>query len=356
MKTLLSILCASTMLSTAYAADSLVVVSFGGSYGQALRMGTQEPWMQETGNHILQESYNGGLAEIKSQVESDNVSWDVVDLGAANAIRACDEGLIEPFDLSSLPPAPDGTLATSDFMKNAATPCTVPFLVVASVLSYDATRFESAPQSWADFWDVEQFPGKRGLRSRAEPTLLIALLADGVPEDQLSAVLSTPEGQARAFAKLDQLRPHIVWWESASQTMPLLDSGEVSMTSTYNGRVFAAQQDDKPFEIVWRDHIYDYEHWAIVKGSPNYDLAVDYIRHATSTEAQINQSRYISYGATRHSASAVSVTFHADDSINMIDHMPSSPQNLQHSHQKDHEFWANYEEELNERFAVWLAK
>ena len=105
------------------------------------------------------------------------------------------------------------------------------------MLVYDGNKMADGPKSWADFWDVEKFPGKRGMLGQALYTLENALMADGVPRPMSTTVLRTPEGVDRAFAKLDQIKPHVVWWTSSSTAMQNLDAGEVVMTDMYNGRV-----------------------------------------------------------------------------------------------------------------------
>ena len=59
----------------------------------------------------------------------------------------------------------------------------------------------NAPKTMADFFDTKAYPGKRGMRKNPKVTLEFALIADGVPTDQVYDVLSTEEGVARAFAK-----------------------------------------------------------------------------------------------------------------------------------------------------------
>ena len=76
----------------AYAAGDLTVVSWGGAYTRSQVKAYHEPFTAKTGIAILSEDYNGGLAQIKAQVESGNVTWDVVDLEPSDVARACDEG------------------------------------------------------------------------------------------------------------------------------------------------------------------------------------------------------------------------------------------------------------------------
>src|SRR2546421_6111599 len=59
--------------------------------------------------------------------------------------------------------------------------CALPIWIFtwAQALVY-SDQLRDAPHSWADFWDIRKYPGKRGLRHSAKYTLEIALLADGV--------------------------------------------------------------------------------------------------------------------------------------------------------------------------------
>ena len=81
-------------------ANDLTVVSWGGAYTKSQVEAYHKPWMAKTGKTIISEDYGGGIAEIKAQVESGNVTWDVVDVELADALRACDEGLLETIDHS----------------------------------------------------------------------------------------------------------------------------------------------------------------------------------------------------------------------------------------------------------------
>ena len=81
----------------------LTVVSWGGSYAQACVKGYHERFTAQTGIAINLEDYNGGLAQIRAQVDVGNVFWDVVDLEIADLVVGCDEGLLVPVDVESFP-------------------------------------------------------------------------------------------------------------------------------------------------------------------------------------------------------------------------------------------------------------
>ena len=177
-----------------------------------------------------------------------------------------------------------------------------------------------------------------------------------MPVGEVYDVLSTPEGVDRAFAKLDSIKSEVVWWEAGSQAPQLLADGEVVMTTAYNGRIFnAAIAESKPFQIVWDGQIYENEMYAIPKGAPNKDQALEFIKYATSTEGLRAQATYISYGPARKSALAEELIY-KDGKTVMGPHLPTAPENMGNALETSADFWVDRNAELNERFNAWLAQ
>ena len=271
------------------------------------------------------------------------------------AVEIRDEGLLEPIDHSILPPAPDGTPATEDFLPGALTDCAVASIVFSTVFAYDTTKFPEGPTKVADFFDLEKFPGKRGLKKGAKAVLEFALMGDGVPAAEVYNVLNTPEGVDRAFAKLDTIKSEVVWWEAGAQAPQLLADGEVAMTTAYNGRIFgAAVGEGKPFQIVWDAQIFENEMYVIPKGAPHVDEAKQFIAYATSTEGMQAQATQISYGPARKSANATPITY-KDGKTLMGPNVPTAPENMVNALGSSFEFWVDHDAELNDRFNAWLA-
>ncbi len=185
-------------------AETLTVVSFGGTNKDAQDKAFYKPFMAEGKDSIEAGEYNGEMARIRAMVETKQIGWDVVELETPELERGCEEGLFETLDWSKI-----GNKA--DFAKGSVSECGAGFFVWSTVLTYDGNKLKTAPTSWADFWDVEKFPGKRALRKSAKYTLEIALMADGVKREDVYKVLATPAGVDRAFKKLDVLKPHIQW-------------------------------------------------------------------------------------------------------------------------------------------------
>ena len=357
MKTKLILSTALVALALPAGAQSITVMGWGGAYATSQIEAYHKPFTAATGIAVNSVDADNPATPLKAQVEANNVTVDVASLEYADAVRMCDEGLLEVIDPSILAPAPDGTPATEDFLPGMLTDCFVGTDVFSTIFAYNTTAFTgAAPTTIADFFNVEAFPGKRGVRRGAKVTLEMALMADGVPADQVYAVLATDEGVDRAIAKLDSIKEHIVWWEAGAQPLQLLADGEVAMTIAWNGRIFnAAVADGQPFQIVWDGQVYEPEGWVIPKGAPNMEAALEFVKFSTSTEPLANAAEWIPYGPTRASSAPLVGNFALNDAVAMAPNLPTSPENLTNALLSDYEFWVDRDAELNERFAAWVA-
>ena len=215
---------------TAEAAEQITFVSQGGAYQQAQTVAILNPAAKKLGITINQDSIPDAWPAIKTQVGSGKPTWDVVDTPTGYCLRGGEQGLIEKLDFSKIPNAAAMPAAyRNDY--------SVAYEFYSSVLAYRQKTFPEghAPNSWADFWDVKKFPGRRALRNHPIATLEAALMADGVAPDKLY-----PLDVGRAFKKLEEIKPSItVWWTSGAQSAQLLNDGEVDMEMAWNGRVSA---------------------------------------------------------------------------------------------------------------------
>lgn len=342
MKTRLLVTLIAAIAGMSFAHADVTVISFGGAAQAGQKKAYYDPFSAESGIKVIPGEYNGEMARITAMVQAGNVTWDVVEVESPELVRGCEEGLFEKLDYSKI-----GNKA--DFVPEAVTDCGIGTFVWSTALAYNADTLKEAPTSWADFWNVEKFPGKRGLRKGAKYTLEFALLADGVAPKDIYKVLETPEGVARAFAKLDQIKPHIVWWEAGAQPPQLLASGDLVMTSVYNGRIAAARKEGRNLEIVWNGSIYDFDYWAIPKGSPNLADAYKYIEFASRPAPQAQFSAEVPYGPTNNAAVGT-----MDPAIAAT--LPTAPANLVGAFATDTEFWVEYGEDLEQRFNAWASR
>ncbi len=334
-------------LSLPAMADDLTVVSFGGAYSEAQKKSMIDPYVAEKGVNILFEDYSGGVAEMTAQAESGNIQWDVVDIEAVDLERACSEGVLEVIPRDILPPGDDGTPAAEDFYPaSLSNECGVGIMFWAMIYAYNTETIKGGtPTTVADFFDTAKFPGKRALRKRPQGAMEWALIADGVPKDDVYAVLATEEGQTRAFAKLSTIKDDIVFYDSWSQAPQLLNDGGAVMAQVANGRIFSAiREENRPFVMVWDNNLYDQDVWAIMKGTPRLEQALDFVAFATGTKA-VAGMQDVAYGPSRKSAMALVDPAIAKD-------LPTA--HIDEGVQVDGLFWADYGETLGEKFNQWL--
>ncbi len=362
-QTLATAAAALMVMSSAHAQD-MTIVSWGGAYSASQQAAYHDPYMAANPgvNIINDESSNEAVAKLRAMAEAGNITWDVVDVVAADAIRLCDEGLAVEIDPDKdLAPAPDGTPASEDFGELLVSPCYIPQIVYSTTFGY-RTDVEAwggkVPTTVCDVFDTTNFPGKRSLEKRPINNVEWALLCDGVAPEDVYDVLSTPEGVDKALAKLATIKDDVIWWAAGAETPQRLADGEVVIGSTYNGRLFSVIEEQKqPVAMLWDWQVFDLDGWIVPAGLPEDRLAraMDYIYFATDTQRLADQAKYISYGPARKS-SAPLVGKHATLGIDMAPHMPTDPNNAKNTLLYNYEWWADNRDDLDAKFQAWLAQ
>jgi putative spermidine/putrescine transport system substrate-binding protein len=349
------------LVAPAAMAQDMTIVSWGGAYSKSQLRAYHEPYTEKTGVTIINDDSSAeAVAKLRAMDEAGNVTWDVVDVVAADAIRLCDEGLAMEIDADTmLAAAPDGTSASEDFGDLLVSDCFIPQIVYSTTFGYRTDMVgDTAPTEICAVFDTDAYPGKRSLEKRPINNMEWALLCDGVAKADVYDVLATPEGQDKALAKLDTIKDDVIWWSAGADTPQLLADGEVVMGSTYNGRLFSVIEEQKqPVAMLWDAQVFDLDGWIIPAGlsDERKAQALDYIMFATDTQRLADQAKYISYGPARKS-SAPLVGKHADMGIEMAPHMPTDPENAKNTFLYNYEFWADYRDDIDANFQGWLAK
>jgi putative spermidine/putrescine transport system substrate-binding protein len=344
--------------------DDMTLVSWGGAYQTSQIRAYAEPYMEMNPEVSItwDESSAEAVARLRAMNEAGNITWDLVDVVASDAIRLCDEGLAMEVDHDEiLAPAPDGTPASEDFGDLIVSDCFIPQIVYSTTVGYRTDVEEwggETPQDICAIFDTETFPGQRSLERRPIGNLEWALICDGVALEDVYDVLETEEGIERAFAKLDTIKEDTIWWTAGADTPQLLADGEVVMGSTYNGRLFSLiEEQDQPVAMLWDAQVFDLDGWIIPEGLEEERLnrVLDFLYFATDTQRLADQAQYISYGPARDS-SAPLVSTHADLGVEMGPHMPTAPANSENVFLFNFEWWADYRDDLDARFQAWLAQ
>ena len=363
-QTLMKTTLASAVIGAALAIPAqadVTVASWGGAYTMSQQKAYADTYGPGGINFV---NYNGGLGEVRAQVESGNVTWDIIDVLPHEARVGCDEGLFEELPREVFTPAADGTSMDDDIMVEVPNDCVVPQIFWSYVPFWQEGAFDGNaagyPSTIADFFDVANFPGKRGLHTWGNATIEMALMADGVAPEDVYDTLSTPEGVDRAFAKLDTIKDHVVFWSAGAEPLELVKSGEVSMSLAYNGRIGAAVlSEGAPFVTNWDGQVLEEEWLAMIKGTPNADEALKFLIHASAPEQQAGQAKWITYAPMRKSGIEIIAANEPwfNTGVDILPLMPNASAALSQKHLfADPSWWSDNGDSISERFTAWMGQ
>lgn len=321
-------------------AKPLTVVGWGGSSQRAHRDAYWTSFIVHTGIQLHEEVWHGGIDILRENARS-GADWDVVQVEVEELLLGCQEGLFERMDWQALG-------GRDAFIAPSVQECGVGAMVWSQLFGFDGDRMAQGPKNWAEFWDVNRFPGPRGLRRTPKYTLEFALMSDGVEPADVYKVLRTPEGVDRAFRQLDKIKPYAVWWTSISQVPDLLTSGQVAVSVTSPGRLLVANREEgRNFKVVWDGNIYAVDFWVVMKDSQRKAQAMRLIQYMKQPEHEARLAHFIPTGLSNLQAIA------SLEPALKVD-TPSNVQNLSHAVELDAQFWVENYGELTRRFNAWL--
>lgn len=317
----------------------LTVVSYGGgAYQESHKKAFCEPFELYTGVKVESTTWGADYGKLKAMVQQGGrVPWDVVEVTAAQFERGKQEGLFERLIVT--PPS-------NEFLPNTVSDYGVANVYWGTVLGYSKAKYVSkAPGSWADFFDVEAYPGSRALYDDPRANLEFALLADGVALKDLY-----PLDVDRAFRVLDRVKPYVrVWWTDSSQPLQLLMAGSVDMSTVWNGRIFASKDARREIGYSWNGAALELDYWIVPKGARNGGLGSRFIAYASSPYAMAKQAEIVGYGpANKESLRYVSPE--------VLQELPTADENWKLSFVVDADWWAQNEETVKTRWLSWKAQ
>ncbi len=311
----------------------VIVASWGGAVLDAQLISTIEPFQELTGITVTV-AESPDPSKIKAMVDTGNIEWDVVWLGLGDVLAL--DGYFEEmdyayFDLENISPEFVGTHSLAS-------------VLFAEILAYRTDAYPEAPRNWADFWDVEKFPGGRAMPAAAQlPFMEAAVMAAGVPKEEVY-----PVDLDLAFASFDKIKPHVVkWWEAGAQPPQMLTDNEVPMSVAFNGRITPIQQDGAPVDIQWNQGLLARDDLAIIKGAPNRENAYKFCAFASLPAPQARFSMQIPYGFVNTKAAEL---IPAD----ILATLPTSPEILPNLLLRDEQWWAENRGPLLDRWNEWI--
>jgi putative spermidine/putrescine transport system substrate-binding protein len=268
-------------LAEAQAEKSIVVASYGGTFAQRQRKAYFDPFTEKTGIKVVDVTAGGDAwGKAAAQIRAGNVEWDLTSSNyVGDMMAAVKKGCVEEVDYNIVRDA-------KDLVPGAAVKWGVGSSIVSYVVAYNTKAFPEGrhPKTWADFYDVEKFPGPRAMHNWGNPDLILfsALVADGVPPEKL-----IPIDFDRAFKKLNQIKKHVrLWYSSGDQLSQALQSGEVVLANSHIARAINARNSGAPIAIEWNQGMYTFAFWCIVKGAPHKNETLQFLNFSCRPENQ----------------------------------------------------------------------
>jgi putative spermidine/putrescine transport system substrate-binding protein len=305
----------------------------------AIRQVFVRPFTEATAIPVQLETWEGGIDVLRTQMKTPDNAWDLVMVDGDELALGCSEGLFEKLDWSAIG-------GKDHYLAQAVSDCGVGAGVASMVLAWDRDKFPATP-GWADFWDVAKYPGKRGLHAGVRGNLEFALIADGVSPGDVYKVLATSEGVDRAFRRLDQLKPYVVWWHDDAEAARILASGDVLMTSASAPVIAVANRTThRNFGVQWTASLYEVQSWVILKGSPNLRTATQFLYFAGTPAIEARLVGPFGDGGLAKGANDGLAAELAQNS-------PTTPANLNAAVRVDAGFWHDNLAKLRQRFETW---
>lgn len=306
----------------------VVVFDGGGAFGAALHGAYFEPFKKATGIKVVPAA-NMPPGAVRASILAGAPAFDVMDFSGGQIDALIEDGLVEKIDYSLFPPK--DLLAYSPIKPNDYM---LPSLFFCLALAYDKEAFGAKPpQTWADMWDVQKFPGKRSLHNAGDDVLAgcvfeIAMLADGADPKNVY-----PIDFDRAFKSLDKLKPDILrFWSAGAEPGQMLSDGSVTIASAWNGRISALKEKSVPVDLSWNQAILQWDCWAVLKGTKNKENAMKFLAFVAQKEAQAKFSELIEYGPTNSEAFKLIAPDRAA-------RLPGNPTSVQTQVVQDYKWW-----------------
>lgn len=324
----------------ALAAD-LTVALHDGLAPAALRAALIRPFAEAGALAVDTQPWEGGLPALRARLDAGG-GWDVISLTGAEALAGCDAGLLEKLDWAALG-------GREKLLPGGAGDCMAGLALRALVLAWDRDKLPGQP-GWPEFGDVVKHPGRRGLRKQPRGTLEIALMADGVPPAEVYRTLRTEAGVERAFRKLEQLRPYLVWWQDEVEAARLLASGEVLMTSApATGIAEAVRADGRRLALQWAGALTSTMGLAIPRAAAANPHAPRLLAEAIQPRAQSALPALALLGPLARGAAETAPP-------ELAAFLATTPAALAAALPADEAFWRDNLPRLSQRFDAWLPR
>lgn len=238
-------------------AQQLVLVNWGGDAMTAYAEAYGKPFEAETGIPVVMDGTGPTEGAVLAQAQSGTVTWDVMDIDPFSGITLGKQGALEPIDYA--------VVDKSKFREGFGWEYATSAYFFSYVIAYDSEAYPTAPTGWADFFDVEKFPGMRTMYKWGVGSWEAAALANGASPGSLY-----PIDLEAAHKKIQDFKPNVsVFWGGGAESQTAMLNGEASMGLVWSTRAKLIEQDSGgKIKYIWDQGLISPGAFGVMKGNP----------------------------------------------------------------------------------------
>lgn len=282
----------------ANAARTVRMRTSGRSVEDVMRPAVWDPFTKATGIEVVPVAST--VSKMLATIRAGQPDVDIANAGVPTLLQAEQFGGLLPIDYDAFKFS-----GVVDIPEAFRRPSIIGTYQFATVMAYNTTAYDesSSPKSWAEFWDIKAFPGKRTLQdlSASQPNLEFALLADGVAMESLY-----PLDIERAFTSLSKIRSEIAkFWNTSALANQMMIDKQAVLGALWNGPLITAVSKGAPLSAQWNQHMVSLQSLAITKGARDVEAAQLLIDFTSAPESQAAMARGFGYGPINEKAFAL---------------------------------------------------
>lgn len=284
-------------------ADSLTVLTWGGTYGEAHESTVIQGFEDEYGVSVERGVFGNDFDALAKQKSGGGGDIDVIEPGMTGAMSGVEQDLYEPLRRENIP---NLEMLEDQFAVDNLTydpgpePHIVPWVWGSAGLVHNTEQLSSQPAVWGDLF-TEETDGKVSMNTvswlEIGPVQHAAFALD---IDINNFNENYDEKMDRIFGKIEEWNEYMLQWFDSGSTMQQLLKNESAVAGVYwYGRYLAAKEAGAPIEFkipdngasMWIDN------WAIAKGTERRYTAEKFLDYSLTQEAHTSFSAEFPYAS-----------------------------------------------------------
>lgn len=320
----------------------VVICTWGGHYTDVMDQTWFSPFTDAT-DITTSTTAIPDMSKLEVMDQVDNVEWDLVDTEGTQMLVAIKKGLLAPIDYD---------LIWSIVPKEQINPNVTKEYGIGSVAFSTCIGWrpetlggKTPPETWKDLFDTKKFQGRRALYAQPRPTFEIALMAAGVPKDEIY-----PINIDEAFEACDAIKDKVdLWVERTSQWGVLMESGEVDLVGASLSKLDAGKRDGY-CDYSFNEAVVEQSYWTVPAKAPGKEDAMKLIAWMMQAEGMKTYAKEMPYYTLANTSIFEGMP---EEEAKLL---PGYPENAAKNMYIDEDWWGANAEEVQLRWLDWMSR